>query len=333
MRVVQVIIYGLWGVLLCLAALEKFGDFFAAGTGFWSVIMLSVAGLCQLLASTAAIGWAFLGAGNLRAKYLPYKFVNNYTVPVLIIVLALVANAARSSSDEVRAHKLGFKDGKEFATSRENNITNVADYAKFAEEERIKSAEKDEQDKISKMVAEYAVIFSDSDEKVPELIKKDLKENPELTQQILKEITSYTDSVDRTVSKLDYIKYGVSHKQYMSAIEHSDCRINYSNSMFSIDEYYKTQRKMREEMYINTNWDMMPPIERKKFLYDGERLTLAYLKEQAPVKEKFNACVFNLLKTIPQLSRPNARPNIVSEVIPAKVKCVRENGGNVDMCY
>lgn len=333
MRVVQLVIYGFWGICLFAAAMGKFGDFFTAGTGFWSVVMLFVAGLCQLLASIASIVWAFYGTGNLRAKYLPYKFVNNYTVPVLIIVLALVANAARSSSDEARAHKLGFKDGKEFATARENNITNVADYAKFAEEQRIKAAEKDEQDKISKMVAEYAAIFSDSDEKVPELIKKDLKENPELTQQILKEITSYTDSVDRTVSKLDYIKYGVSHRQYMSAIEHSDCRINYSNSMFSIDEYYKAQRKMREEMYINTNWDMMPPIERKQFLYDGERLTMAYFKEQAPVQEKFNACVFNLLKKIPQLSRPNARPNIVSEVIPAKVKCVRENGGNVDMCY
>ncbi|EMW84985.1 hypothetical protein ECJURUA1811_0004 [Escherichia coli Jurua 18/11] len=72
--------------------------------------------------------------------------MNNYTVPVLIIGLAIVASAARSSSDESRAQKLGFKDGKEFAIARENNITNVADYAKFAEEQRIKAAEKAAQD-------------------------------------------------------------------------------------------------------------------------------------------------------------------------------------------
>lgn len=138
--------YGIWGVFLFLASMEKFGDLFAVGTGFWSVIMLSVAGLCQLLASTAAIGWAVLGSGTLKAKYLPYKLVNNYTVPVLIIVLAIVASAARSSSDESRAHKLGFKDGKEFSVARKNNITNVADYAKFAEEQRIKAAEKAAQD-------------------------------------------------------------------------------------------------------------------------------------------------------------------------------------------
>lgn len=148
MRVVQLVIYVFWGICLFAAAMGKFGDFFTAGTGFWSVVMLFVAGLCQLLASIASIVWAFYGTGNLRAKYLPYKFVNNYTVPVLIIVLALVANAARSSSDEARAHKLGFKDGKEFATARENNITNVADYAKFAEEQRVKAAEKASQDAV-----------------------------------------------------------------------------------------------------------------------------------------------------------------------------------------
>ncbi|EIX8713121.1 hypothetical protein MLC87_003149, partial [Escherichia coli] len=147
-RLVQLVIYGFWGVFLCLAGIEKFGDFFSAGTGLWSVVMLSVAGLCQLLASAAAISWAVLGFGTLRAKYLPYKLINNYTVPVLIIVLAIVASAARSSSDEARAQKLGFKDGKEFSVARENNISNVTDYAKFAEEQRVKAAEKAAQDAV-----------------------------------------------------------------------------------------------------------------------------------------------------------------------------------------
>ena len=146
MRLAQLVIYGFWGVFLCLAALEKFGDFFAAGTGFWSVVMLSVAGLCQLLASTAAIGWAVLGLSTLRAKYLPYKLVNNYTVPVLIIGLAIAASAARSSSDEARAHKLGFKDGREFSHARENNITNTTDYAKYLAKQKSKAEAKAAQD-------------------------------------------------------------------------------------------------------------------------------------------------------------------------------------------
>lgn len=148
MRVAQLAVYGLWGVLLCLAAIEKFGDFFADGSGVSSVLMLTIAGLCQLGASIIAVGWAVLAFGTMRSKYLPYKFVNNYTVPVLIIVLAVAASAARSSSDEARSQKLGFKNGKEFAIARENNITNVADYAKFAEEQRIKAAEKAAQDAV-----------------------------------------------------------------------------------------------------------------------------------------------------------------------------------------
>lgn len=135
-------IYGIWGVFLFLASIEKFGDLFAIGTGIWSVVMLTVAGLCQLLACITAIGWSVLAFGTLKSKHLPYKLVNNYTVPVLIIMLVFVASAARSSSDGVRAQKLGFKDGKEFSIARENNITNVADYAKFVDEQRVKEADK-----------------------------------------------------------------------------------------------------------------------------------------------------------------------------------------------
>ncbi|EPM0385683.1 hypothetical protein ACNPNM_06460 [Klebsiella variicola] len=329
-------IYGIWGVFLFLASMEKFGDLFAVGTGIWSVAMLTVAGVCQILASTAAIGWAVLGSGTLKAKYLPYKFINNYTVPVLIIGLAIVASTARDSSDEIRAQKLGFKDGKEFAIARENNIFNVADYAKFAEEQRSKAAEKEQQDKNAKIIEEYVTIFTDSDskEKARELIKNDLKVNSELTKQILKEISSYDErSVDRTVSELDYIDKGVSYKQFMSAIEHSECRENYNNSIFPIDEYYKSQQAMRVEQNRNTNWNMMPSIERKQFLYDGDRLTMAYFKEKTPVQNRFSNCTFNLLKTIPHLSRPNARPHVEPEYIPPKIKCVRENNGNIDMCY
>lgn len=135
-------IYGIWGVFLCLAALEKLGDFFAAGTGFWSVLMLSIAGISQLGAGLIAISWAALAFETLRSKYLPYKFFNNYTVPILIIVLAFVASAARSSSDDARAQKLGFKDGREFSIARENNITNPIDYSKYLIEQKAKAAEK-----------------------------------------------------------------------------------------------------------------------------------------------------------------------------------------------
>lgn len=87
-----------------------------------------------------------MGTRAFRVKHLPNKLVNNYTVPVLIIGLAIAASAARSSSDEVRAQKLGFKDGKEFSHARVNNITNTADYAKFQAEQKAKAEAKAAQD-------------------------------------------------------------------------------------------------------------------------------------------------------------------------------------------
>lgn len=158
-KYVKVGIYGVWGLFLCLAATDKFGDFFASGSGLWSVIMLTIAGLCQIGAAVIAIGWAVLTFGNLRARYLPYKFVNNYTVPLLIVILAFTASIARSSSDEARAKKLGFKDSKDFSIARTNNITNVADYEKFREEQRIKAADK---------AAKDAIILAENERKAKE---------------------------------------------------------------------------------------------------------------------------------------------------------------------
>ncbi|WP_395279595.1 hypothetical protein V1594_19255 [Enterobacter asburiae] len=341
-------IYGIWGVFLFLASMEKFGDLFAIGTGIWSVVMLTVAGLCQLLACITAIGWAVLAFGTLKSKLLPYKFVNNYTVPVLIIMLAFVASAARSSSDESRAQKLGFKDGKDFSIARENNITNVADYAKFVEEQKVKKAEKAAQDALAAAdkaeqdkMAKYVAIFSDSARKdrAQELIKNDLKENPELTKKILDEIASYSnDSVERDVAEMDYLDYGVSDKAYMSTIERSNCRQTYKYRLSPLNEWQKTQLQLLKERFDATNWDLLDEFqrkhERKEFAYEQDRIYTEYFKEQRVVQESFNECVFNLLSTIPaRLSRPKATPNPVISGISDQMKCMRKPEGTIDLCY
>ncbi|HGP4139482.1 TPA: hypothetical protein ACLLGK_003107 [Enterobacter roggenkampii] len=341
-------IFGIWGVFLFLASMDKFGDLFAVGTGFWSVLMLSLAGLCQLLASTVAIGWAVLGSGSLRAKYLPYKLVNNYTVPVLIVGLAVVASTARSSSDEARAQKLGFKDGKEFSVARENNITNVADYAKFVDEQRVKAAEKAAHDTLvaaekaeQDKAAKYVAIFSDDGrkERAQELISKDLKENPELTKKILEEIASYSnDSVERSVAESDYLDYGVSLKVYTSEIENSNCRQTYKYRLSPLNEWQKTQLQLLKERFDATNWDLLDEFqrkhERKEFAYEQDRIHTEYFKEQRVVQESFNECVFNLLSTIPaRLSRPKAAPNSVIYGISDQMKCMRKPEGTIDLCY
>lgn len=334
-KFVKIGIYGIWGLFLCLAAIEKFGDFFAAGSGFWSVIMLTVAGLCQLGAALIAIGWAVLAFGTLKSKYLPYKFVNNYTVPVLIIVLAIVASAARSSSDESRAQKLGFKDGKEFSVARKNNITNVTDYAKFAEEQRIKTAEKAaqdasaaadkaEQDKVTK----YATIFSDADSKkrAQELIKHDLKEYPELTKKILDEIVAYpNNSLERNTSERDYLEYGVSSKEYMSAIEQSNCR-----------QELKTQLSPYTAWKDSQDWrpfSEFPESMLKQEMYRRDIVNADYSRKKTELENVFMKCIFSLINSIDHLSRPNAKPVVREAYFPERLQCVQKNGGDYNVCY
>ncbi|WAT08862.1 hypothetical protein [Rouxiella badensis] len=162
-KFVKVAIYGIWGLFLFFASIDNFGDYLGAGNDLWSVIMLTVAGGCQLVAALIAISWAVLAFGTIKSKYLPYKLINNYTVPLLIIGLIVVASFALSLSDEHRAEKLGFKDGEEFSIARENNIENVADYVKFKKDIEIK--EKEEKIKEKEKAAHDALLAADKEQK------------------------------------------------------------------------------------------------------------------------------------------------------------------------
>ena len=307
--------------------------------------MLSVAGLCQLLASTAAIGWAVLGYGTLKAKFLPYKLVNNYTVPVVIIVLAFVASSARSSSDEARAQKLGFKDSKEFSIARENHITNTDDYAKFVEEQRVKAAEKKVQDALvaaekanQDIVKKYISIFDeDKREQAKKTISRDLEENSVLTESILTEIKSYpNNSVDRTVGQRTYLDIGVSMKEYMSAIEQSNCRQRLNNSLFPLNEWNKSQFNLLNERFnaMRNGVDMDKIQLGKELQYERDKITMQYFYEKIKYQKSFNECVFSLLSSIPnRLSRPDARPAPVTDYIPEGIKCMRKPEGNIKSCY
>ncbi|MBS6739008.1 MAG: hypothetical protein KH310_13110 [Enterobacteriaceae bacterium] len=334
-KVVKIGIYGIWGLFLCLAAIEKFGDFFAAGSGFWSVIMLTVAGLCQLGAALIAIGWAVLAFRTPKSKFLSYKFVNNYTVPVLIVGLVIFASIARSSSDEFRAQKLGFKDGKEFALARKNNITNVADYAKFVDEQRVKEAEKAAQDALvaaekaeQDKAIKYVAIFSDAGrkERAQHLISKDLKENPELTKRIFDEIASYSnDSIDRDVAEMDYLDYGVSSKEYMSVIDKSNCR-----------QELKTQLAPYTAWKDSQDWrpfSEFPKSMLKQEMYRRDIVNADYSKKKTELENIFRECVFSLINQTNHLSRPNAKPVIQEAYFPEKLQCVQKNRGDYNECY
>ncbi len=203
----------------------------------------------------------------LKSKYLSYKFVNNYTVPLLIIGLAIVASTARDSSDEVRAQKLGFKDGKEFAIARENNIFNVADYAKFAEEQRVKAAEKaahdaalasDKERKAKEDKTKQQTSTVPIDEVIPETLHQ--KQIFTMTEKYYKgKVYSPNETVEwifaRFLIRGDTLYYGDNYQQVATYIGSTDDGFDvYKSSNINMDYYIgekHIKNKSHNVVYFN----------------------------------------------------------------------------------
>ncbi|EPC3685124.1 TPA: hypothetical protein ACNE1P_001413, partial [Escherichia coli] len=161
--------------------------------------------------------------------------------------------------------------------------------------------------------------------------------NSVLTESILTEIKSYpNNSVDRTVGQRTYLDIGVSMKEYMSAIEQSNCRQRLNNSLFPLNEWNKSQFNLLNEKFnaMRNGVDMDRIQLGKELQYERDKITMQYFYERNKYQKSFNECVFSLLSSIPnRLSRPDARPAPVTDYIPEGIKCMRKPEGNIKSCY
>ncbi|HHH1496565.1 TPA: hypothetical protein ACPZSC_002958 [Yersinia enterocolitica] len=163
-------------------------------------------------------------------------------------------------------------------------------------------------------------------EEINALIEKDLKENPELTRKILKEISSYQkDSVERTVAESDYVNDGVSYADNIFAIEKSNCRQELKEQLAPYTEWKNSQdwRPFSE----------FPKSMLKQEMYRRDIVNTQYLGHKTDLTNIFMKCTFSLRDSIPHLLRPDAKPTIQEYYIPEKLQCVKKNGGNYNVCY
>ncbi|WP_313684602.1 hypothetical protein [Pantoea sp.] len=161
---------------------------------------------------------------------------------------------------------------------------------------------------------------------VHKLIAQDMKENPALTQEILKEISTYSEgSLDRGLAESNYIDYGVGNSKYMTAIENSDCRQQYKAQLAP----YKAWRDAQDWRPFSE----FPKEMRKQEMYRRDRVTNDYLNKAAEVGNVLNRCVFALISSLPHLSRPDAKPIFLPPYESEGLKCVRNNGGDYNACY
>lgn len=155
-KVVQIVIYGFWGLITLVFGLGTYQELGGPGIGFWSGTLLVVSATLLTLAAILALAWVVLASTRVRAKLLPkpkYRYINNYTVPGPIILLVILANVISSSADSSQAKKLGFTSEKDFTDAKRHKIYSVDEYSKYLADKKTKEnaavAIKVEQDRVA----------------------------------------------------------------------------------------------------------------------------------------------------------------------------------------
>lgn len=135
-------------------------------------------------------------------------------------------------------------------------------------------------------------------EQVHTLIDKDLKENPELTQKILKNMSSYKEgSVERTVAELTYIKFGVGVNEYEPILKTTSCFMDFKNGMQRANSVYANETR---------NWQSLSDFKRN--VGDGsilqaevdyrERFNKENTATQRTLQNRFEVCEYNTAQSM-----------------------------------
>lgn len=336
----QALVYSLWGLVTLIFGLGTYKEIYEPGMGFWSSTLTIISATFMTLVALLALSWALLSMERIRNRLLPhpkYKFVNNYTVPCLLILLVSISNTLGSSASAIQGKELGFLSEAEFYDAKRNKIFDTNEYSKYLveKEEKNKADEerrvvvKAEEERATKIEAAVQLFDVEKREQVKKLIIKDLKEHPGLTQQILNEIAAYDKlSMERTSAERTYIDDGVSHKEYMKAIDDSNCRQEMKSNLAPYKALFDAQSK---------NWRPFaeyPDYMVKQEMYQRDLANVEYLRNKTKVDNIFMQCIFPLMQNIPHLSRADSKPKVMdAEYFPESLQCVQRNGGDYNTCY
>lgn len=171
--------------------------------------------------------------------------------------------------------------------------------------------------------------------KINALIQKDLKENPELTRKILRDISSYKEeSGERSIAEKDYIDDGISFRDKMAAIENSNCRQEFNSQLAPYKSWYDADVQRR--IIFNKSYQPTSDLSRdliRQEMYRRDIVNNEYLIHHTDLLNIFGKCTFSLRDSIPHLSRPEAKPNVLKHYIPEQLECVKKNGGDYNACY
>lgn len=170
----QVLVYSLWGLVTLLFGVGSYKKIYEPGMGFWSSTLTIISATLMTLVGLLALSWVLLSMERIRNKLLPqpkYKFVNNYTMPCLLILLVTISNTLGSSASAMQGKELGFLSEAEFSDAKRNKIFDKDEYSTYLIEKEAKNKADEE-----RRIAEEARVSADNAVKEALLAKKKQEE-------------------------------------------------------------------------------------------------------------------------------------------------------------
>ncbi|MFE8726424.1 hypothetical protein [Aeromonas hydrophila] len=181
-KIIQVLIYGLWGLIALVFGLSTYNEIYEPGIGFWSGTLTVISATLMTLVALLALSWVVLSIDQIKDKLLPkpkYRFINNYTVPCLLIFLITISNTLGSSASSMQGKELGFQSEVEFSDAKSNKIFDKEKYSRYL-------IEKNEKDKANK-----AKIIADNAAREALLVEKERVEKANCLEDALCYATKY----------------------------------------------------------------------------------------------------------------------------------------------
>lgn len=164
----QVLAYGLWGLITLIFGLGTYKEIYEPGMGFWPGTLTVISATLMTLVALLALSWAILSIDRIRNKLLPkpkYKFINNYTVPCLLILLVSLSNTLGSSASAMQGKELGFLSEAEFSDAKMHKIFDKNEYSTYLVEKREKDRANEEKREADKAAEEALLAKKEKEDK------------------------------------------------------------------------------------------------------------------------------------------------------------------------
>ena len=164
----QALVYCLWGLITLIFGLGTYKEIYEPGMGFWSSTLTIISATFMTLVALLALSWALLSIERIRNRLLPplkYKYVNNYTVPCLLILLVSISNTLGSSASAMQGKELGFLSEAEFSDAKRKKIFDKSEYSTYLVEKREKDRANEEKREADKAAEEALLAKKEKEDK------------------------------------------------------------------------------------------------------------------------------------------------------------------------